>query len=90
MPILKSAIKANRQSKTRTQRNNAFKSKHKDILKGFLNLVKEGKKKEASESLSKLYKSLDLLGKKNIFHHNKSDRNKSRFAKMFAKAFPSK
>lgn len=82
MPIIKSAQKQMRQTKTRTVRNkvakDAYKTKIKEIKKGIGVLDS----KKLQEKISESYKLIDKAAKKNILHKNAAARKKSQIAKL--------
>lgn len=75
MPVIQSAKKALRQSKTKKIANKK--------AKVFLAAQIEKLKKEKSlKNLSKVFSAIDKMAKKNIIHPNKAGRLKSRFSKL--------
>lgn len=78
MPIIRSAAKKLRQSKTHALRNRATKAGVKEILDAF-------RKKPTAAGLNKVVSSLDKAAKTNIIHKNKASRLKSRLAKLLIK-----
>lgn len=82
MPVIKSAQKQMRQTKTRTLRNqqikNAYKTKIKEVKKG----VGVLDTKKLQEKLSEGYKLIDKAAKKNVLHKNAAARKKSQLAKL--------
>jgi small subunit ribosomal protein S20 len=82
MPVIKSAKKQMRQTRTRTERNqqikDAYRSKIKELKKGVG--VLEAKKMQAK--LSESYKLIDKAAKKNVLHKNAAARKKSQLAKL--------
>lgn len=85
MPRTKSAKKALRQNVKRKKQNVKRKSELKSVVKQFKNLIAEGKKEEAKNYLSSVYKKLDKSAKVNIIKKNKASRLKSRLSKKLAK-----
>lgn len=81
MPILKSSKKAARQNKTNQLRNNVRRRRLHDVLKDFYSLVKEGETKKAMESLSNVYKTIDMSAKNNILPKKRAARMKSQAQK---------
>lgn len=75
MPITKSAQKALRQTKRRTVRNRAWKTKLKDALK------KAGGQK-SKEAVSFAFKIIDKSAKVGITPKNKASRIKSKLSKL--------
>lgn len=84
MPIIKSAIKRVRTTERRRKRNLLTKRRFKDAIKSFLDLVDQGKKKDAEKLFPEVQKCLDLAVKKNVMHKKTAARRKSRFAKMIS------
>ncbi|AHH05184.1 30S ribosomal protein S20 [Borrelia miyamotoi] len=72
-----SALKRARQNLKRNLRNVSVKSELKTIEKRCLNLIREGKKEEASEFFKFVAKKLDTAARKRIIHRNKAARKKS-------------
>ncbi|BCR20840.1 30S ribosomal protein S20 [Borrelia miyamotoi] len=72
-----SALKRAKQNLKRNLRNVSVKSELKTIEKRCLNLIKEGKKEEASEFFKFVTKKLDTAARKRIIHRNKAARKKS-------------
>lgn len=85
MPIIKSAIKAMRQSIKRRVVNQKTKDKYKNALKAFRKLVVAGKQKEAADAMKKAMSAIDRAVKKHQVHRNKSARLKSRMTKALKK-----
>lgn len=83
MPIIKSAIKRNRQNEKRRLRNRAVRERMKTLIKNLLKTAKEDPKK-AAEFLPKVYSSIDTACKKNLIHKNNAARKKSRVAAAIA------
>ena len=75
MPITKSAQKALRQTKRRTQRNKTWKENLKSAIK------KAGKDK-SKEAVSYAFKVVDKAAKAGIIHKNKAARIKSKLSKQ--------
>ena len=82
MPIIKSAQKAQRQTKKRTLLN---KSK-KEALSA---MILRSKKNKKDASLPTLYSTVDKMVKKGVLHKNKAKRIKSRLAKLIVSKPPS-
>ena len=80
MPIIKSAIKRNRQNEKRRLRNKSVKTRIKTETKRFLSLL--GNKEKAEEQLKLVHSLYDKAVKKGIIHKNTASRKKSRLAKM--------
>lgn len=90
MPIIKSAQKQMRQTKTRTVRNraikDAYRAKVKEVKKGIGVLDT----KKLQEKLSESYKLIDKAAKRNVLHKNTAARKKSQLAKMVSVGEPIK
>ena len=84
MANTKSAIKRNRQTETRTERNRAEKSRMKTIRKKALVAIESGNKEEAAKASDKLASVLDKAAKRNLIHPNKAANIKSKTAKAIA------
>ncbi|MEM4260132.1 MAG: 30S ribosomal protein S20 [Candidatus Woesearchaeota archaeon] len=80
MPIIKSAKKAMRQTKKRTEENKGVKAEIKKALKDAINAI-ENNTKDVAEKIKAVQKKLDKAAKKNIFHPNKVARKLSRLVK---------
>jgi len=89
MPILSAGKKATRQDKKRRARNLIYKQAYKGLIKQVRGLAKEGKQKEATELLPRLYKALDKSAKINIIKKNTASRYKSRITKLITRTKPS-
>ena len=85
MPNTKSAIKAMRQSVRRRVRNTKTKDEFKAAVKEVKKFLAAGQKSEAMQAMKLAMSKLDKAAKKNVIHHNKSSRLKSRLAKSLAK-----
>lgn len=78
-----SSKKRVRQEQSRYTFNTISKNKYKIALKALKKAVADNQPKEEIQTiLSKVYQQLDFLGKKRIFHPNKSSRKKSRITAM--------
>ncbi len=86
MPIIKSAKKALRQSKTRKVRNVQKKKKVKRVLKKIGRFLDEKKTKEAKSILPQMYKLLDKAAKTGLIKKNTAARKKSRITKLINKS----
>ncbi len=82
MPIIKSAIKRVRQEDRRQKRNLVVSRRYKELMKEFLKLIEEGKKKEAQALFPQLQKSIDMAAKKNLIHKRNASRKKSVLVKQ--------
>ncbi len=86
MPIIKSAKKALRQSKTRKARNVKKKKKIKKAFKKIRIFLDEKKVKEAKSILPQIYKLLDKAAKTGLIKKNTAARKKSRITKLISKS----
>lgn len=77
----KSAQKRIRQTKTRTERNKALKSKVKSLRKKTVDAAAAGNSDEAQESMKALTSVLDRAVKKSVFHKNKAANVKAKTVK---------
>ncbi|HRS22540.1 MAG TPA: 30S ribosomal protein S20 [Candidatus Woesebacteria bacterium] len=75
MPISRSAKKSWRKSIKNQKINIGWKNKFKEAVKKF-------KDKPNQTTLNELISFIDKLGQKNIFHHNKVKRLKSKYARQ--------
>lgn len=69
MPIIKSAIKKQRQDIERTKRN----TRYEHLFKKALRDVRRG----TAKSLEEVYSAIDKAAKKNVIHKNRASRLKS-------------
>lgn len=84
MANTKSAMKRNRQTITRTERNRSEKSRMKSNRKKTLLAIESGNKEEAEKAASALASVLDKAAKRNLIHPNKAANIKSKTAKAIA------
>ena len=82
MPIIKSAIKRVRQTKSRTKRNNAFKRTLKDAQRQLDSALASNSKKDLPKLLSSYQSKLDMAVKKNLMHKNTAARTKQRYSSL--------
>lgn len=85
MPITKSAKKAIRQNRRRRLFNLRRSKKMKMLVKQIRGLIKEKKKKEATELLPSLYQAIDKAAKRDVIKKNTASRKKSRLTKAIEK-----
>ena len=85
MPNLKASIKDVRKSQRRKTRNLQHKNDAKKTIKEFMAAVSSGDKEKAGDILSKIYKIIDKMVKRNIIHKNTAARRKSKLTKMLTK-----
>ena len=74
-----SALKRIRQTETRRLRNRYYAKSMRNAVRKFRELTS---KKEAVDSLPKLYETIDRLAKKGIIHKNKAGNIKSKITKF--------
>jgi small subunit ribosomal protein S20 len=84
MPVIKSAIKKDRQDKKTRLHNRVISDEYKKAVKAVRKLALAGDKKKAEEALKKAYSTIDIAAKKNILHKNNASRRKSRLAALLA------
>lgn len=82
MPIIKSAIKRQKQTFWKTERNKHFKTKMLTLYKNIVKLVSWWKKEEAATFINEAFSSIDTAQKRNLLHKNNAARKKSNLAKM--------
>lgn len=82
MPITSSAKKALKQNQKARVANAKRKRVLHDVAKDMQDLIKAGKKDEATKLLPKLMKAADKTSKRNIIAKNKAARIKSRMSKL--------
>jgi small subunit ribosomal protein S20 len=82
MPNTKSAIKRTRNTERKQKVNRAIKSRIGTLERNFKELVKEGKKEEATTALRTVASAYDKAAKKGVLHRNKANNKKSRLAKL--------
>ena len=80
----KSAIKRNRQTIVRTERNRAEKSRMKTIRKKAIATIGSGDKDAAAKAASEFSSVVDKAAKRNLIHPNKAANLKSKTAKALA------
>ncbi|PIS09310.1 30S ribosomal protein S20 [Candidatus Beckwithbacteria bacterium CG10_big_fil_rev_8_21_14_0_10_34_10] len=78
MPITKSATKALKRDKRRTEVNKVNRTKYRSA-------IKEMRQKPSLTALKRVYSYLDRAVKKNLIHKNKASRLKSRLGKLIKK-----
>jgi small subunit ribosomal protein S20 len=81
MPITSSAKKALRQSLKRKERNLKRKKAYKNALKKLMKMAISNKK-EASDFLPQVYKTIDKAAKTNVIAKNKAARLKSKASRL--------
>jgi len=80
----KSAIKRNRQTVVRTERNRAEKSRMKTVRKKAIAAITSGDKDAAAKAVSEFSSVVDKAAKRNLIHPNKAANLKSKTAKALA------
>lgn len=80
----KSAIKRNRQTIVRTERNRAEKTRMKTVRKKALAAIESGNKEEAEKAAAAFSSVVDKAAKRNLIHPNKAANLKSKTAKAIA------
>jgi small subunit ribosomal protein S20 len=80
----KSAIKRNRQTVVRTERNRAEKSRMKTVRKKAIAAITSGDKDAATKAVSEFSSVVDKAAKRNLIHPNKAANLKSKTAKALA------
>lgn len=80
MPIIKSAIKKQRQDIKARKHNREIRDAYKDATKNVKKLVDTGDIKKATEALKEAYSKIDKATKRNVLHKNNAARRKSRLA----------
>ena len=80
----KSAIKRNRQTIVRTERNRAEKSRMKTIRKKAIAAIGSGDKDAAAKAASEFSSVVDKAAKRNLIHPNTAANLKSKTAKALA------
>lgn len=80
----KSAIKRNRQTVVRTERNRAEKSRMKTIRKKAIIAIASGDKDAAAKAASEFSSVVDKAAKRNLIHPNKAANLKSKTSKALA------
>ncbi len=77
MPIIKSAIKAMRQSRVHAARNQHYKSRMKSMIKLLNDYVKAKETGKAKKILPQVLSAIDTACKKHIIHWGNAARRKS-------------
>jgi small subunit ribosomal protein S20 len=84
MPVIKSAIKKDRQDKKARAHNRVISDEYKKAVKAVRKFITAGDNKKAEEALKKAYSTIDKAAKKNVLHKNNAARRKSRLAALLA------
>lgn len=82
MPIIKSAIKRERQVKRKTEGNRHYKTKMQTFYKKIRAYVEAWDKDSALKFLSETFSIIDTASKKNVIHKNNAARKKSKLARL--------
>lgn len=80
MPIIKSAIKRVRQTKSATARNNVVRRRLKDAQRQLDSALASDNKKDLPKLMSRLQSQLDTAVKKHLLHKNNAARTKQRYS----------
>lgn len=83
MPIIKSAEKRVRTTKTKTARNRALKSQLRTAIKNFKTIAEEGDKVKAAQTLQTTQKIIDKIAAKGVIHKNNAARKKSQLTNIY-------
>jgi small subunit ribosomal protein S20 len=86
MANTKSALKRVRQTKRRTERNRADKSRVKTLRRKLQDAVNAGDQQAAATSLSEFSSAVDKAAKRGVIHKNKAANLKSKAAHRLAAA----
>jgi len=84
MPILKSSKKRMRQDQKKRLHNQSVKKQTKTSIKKLRELIDEGKRNEAKESLPHILSLIDKTVAKGVWHKNKAARIKSKLMKRLS------
>lgn len=82
MPNLKSTLKRMKQNEKRRRRNQAIKTRTKNMIRKLKTLVSANKKEEAKALLPQVIKIIDQAVSKGVWHKNKAARHKSKIMKL--------
>lgn len=85
MPVIKSAIKKDRQDKKAREHNRAIIDSYKIASKKVRKFASAGELKKAQEALKEAYSKIDVAAKKNVLHKNNASRRKARLAALLKK-----
>lgn len=86
MPNTKSAERRMRNSARKHLQNHSVKSRLKTLERNYEDILKAGKKQDASKALAIVNSALDKAAKRGVIHKAKADRKKSRLALQFNRA----
>lgn len=81
MPNIKSKAKRMRQAEKRRLRNKAVKTRVRNVVKEFQEVLEAGKSQEALAQLPSVYKTLDKAASKGVIHKRRAAAFKSKLAK---------
>ena len=82
MPLIKSAIKRAKQNIVRNTRLQPYRTNLKTMMKKVNDLVKAGKKDEATKILPQVFKAIDTAAKKHLIHPKNASHKKSLMARI--------
>jgi small subunit ribosomal protein S20 len=83
MPNTKSAERRMRNSARKQLHNHSTRSRLKTLERNYQDILKAGKKNDATRALSEVISALDKAAKHGVIHKAKADRKKSRLALQF-------
>lgn len=86
MPNTKSAERRMRNSARKQLHNYSIKSRLKTLERNYQEILKAGKKDDATKALTQVNSALDKAAKTGVIHKAKADRKKSRLALQFNRA----
>lgn len=82
MPIIKSAIKKQKQDIKARIHNRVIRDAYKEASKNVRKLVEAGEVKKSLEALKEAYSKIDRAAKTNVIHKNNAARRKARLSKI--------
>lgn len=88
MPLIKSAIKREKQSKVSRVRNRHYKTRMLTFYKKIKDLVSKWEVDKATGLLPEAFSAIDTAAKKNLIKKKNASRKKSSLAWVFAKKEP--
>ena len=86
MPNTKSAERRMRNSARKQLHNQSTRSRLKTLERSYQDILKAGKKNDATQALAQVISALDKAAKNGVIHKAKADRKKSRLALQFNRA----
>lgn len=84
MPNIKSQAKRMRQAEKRRLRNKAVKTRVRNVIKDFREVLEAGKVEEALAQLPLVYKILDKAASKGVIHKCRAAATKSKLARKLS------